>query len=72
MKIIVKDQNIGHCFTVTEVSVHSSLVFCKMPNNEALYPIFLELTKKGLVHSFKPKNEELDVTFFTKHVETLI
>ena len=71
MKILIRENNDGHCFGVNKVSVHNNLTFCEITNNPAIYPVLLKLVKAGIIYSFEPKKDVTSVTFHTKYVEEI-
>lgn len=71
MKILIRENNDGHCFGVNKVSVHNNLTFCEITNNPAIYPVLMKLVKAGIIYSFEPKKDAISVTFHTKYVEEI-
>lgn len=73
MNILVRENNNGHIFSVTKVSVHNTLTFCELGyNNPELYPVLIRLVKVGIIHSFEPKKDVTSVTFYTRYVEEIL
>ena len=71
MNIIIKENQVGHCFRINNVSVLSTLTFGSIKDNEILYPILLRLVQKNIIHAFKVKDGEIHIEFYTKNIEVL-
>lgn len=71
MKLFVTNNCEGICIEVSSLSVHNSLTFCTVSNNSTRQNILLEYVKKGMVHSFEVKGNEIKVAFFTKFIQKI-
>ena len=71
MNILVRENNNGHCFGVSNLKVLNTLTFCDVNGDPQLYPILMKLVKAKVVYSFEPKKEVTSVTFYTKYVEEI-
>ena len=71
MKILVTENNTGHCFEISNLSVHNTLTFCNICGSTALYPVLMHLVKAGIINSFEPKENVIRVAFYTKYVEEI-
>lgn len=71
-KLFIKtSDNGGHVFFVKDVSVTSSLTFCKVdPNIELSF--LLNLLKKEIVYSFDPAETYIRIAFRTKYVDEIL
>lgn len=71
MNIIIKENQVGHCFSINNVSVLSTLTFGNIRDNEILHPILLRLVQKNIIHAFRIVNDEIRIEFYTKNIEVL-
>ena len=71
MNIIIKENQVGHCFDINNVSVFSALTFGTIRNNEILHPILLKLVQKNIIHAFRVVGDEIRIEFYTKNIEVL-
>ena len=71
MKILVTENNLGHCFEISNLSVHNTLTFCNINGNTVLYPVLTHLVKAGIINFFEPKENVIHVAFYTKYVEEI-
>lgn len=71
MNILIIENNIGHCFEISNLSVHNTLTFCNINGRTALYPVLMRLVKAGVINSFEPKDNVIRVAFYTKCVEKI-
>jgi hypothetical protein len=71
MNILVRENNNGHCFGISNLKVLNNLTFCDINGDPQLYPILMKLVKANVIYSFEPKNDVTRVAFYTEHVEEI-
>lgn len=72
MKVIIKTDNEGLGLDVHTVSVMENLTFVTVTNHPVYYPVFIDLVKDGIVHSFEPKGDIIKVSIRTKYIDTIM
>lgn len=71
-KLLIKtSDNGGHVFLAKNVSVTSSLTFCRIDPSTDL-SFLLNLVKREIVYSFEPANDYIRVVFRTKYVDEIL
>ena len=71
-KLFIKtSENAGHVFFAKDLSVSSSLTFCKIDPSVEL-SFLLDLLKKGIIYSFEPTETYIRVVFRTKYVDKIL
>lgn len=71
-KLFIKtSDNGGHVFFAKDLSVTSSLTFCKIDPTTDL-SFLLTLLKKEIIYSFEPAETFIRVAFRTKYVEEIL
>lgn len=71
MNILVRENNYGHCFGISNLKVLNNLTFCDINGDPQLYPVLMRLVKAEVIYSFELKNDVFRVAFYTKCVEAL-
>lgn len=71
MNIIIRENNIGHVFEISHLSVYSTLTFCNIKENIALYPLLMRLVKAGIISSFTTRENVIRIAFYNKYVEEI-
>lgn len=64
-------ENGGHVFFAKDLSVTSSLTFCKIDPSTDL-SFLLNLLKKEIIYSFEPAETYIRVVFRTKYVDEIL
>lgn len=71
MNILVRENNHGHCFGISNLKVLNNLTFCDINGDPQLYPVLMNLVKAKVIYSFEPKNDVTRVAFYTECVEEI-